>query len=195
MVRQCGLSHKSMRSPLVSDFLRYRYKLISGGGAITIVMVWSWAFISDYFQTRWLVVMAQAVIGFIPSIILAIWNVPLGAKYFACKHNQCEVRYGLTQTGFATYLSLATAPPIFAWMSDLSPHDAEQRAFVLGFSIAFYYAVGEHPLPTVNFSVLTPAKGRGPMSSSGQRAKSPIIAWRGNAQSPFGHWSSFFSAH
>jgi hypothetical protein len=27
-------------------------------------------------------------------------------------------------------------------MSDLSPHDAEQRAFVLGFSIAFYYAVG-----------------------------------------------------
>jgi len=28
-------------------------------------------------------------------------------------------------------------------MSDLSPHDAEQRAFVLGFSIAFYYAVGE----------------------------------------------------
>jgi len=43
---------------------------------------------------------------------------------------------------FATYLSLATAPPIFAWMSDLSPHDAEQRAFVLGFSIAFYYAVG-----------------------------------------------------
>lgn len=43
---------------------------------------------------------------------------------------------------FATYLSLATAPPIFAWMSDLLPHDAEQRAFILGFSIAFYYAVG-----------------------------------------------------
>lgn len=27
-------------------------------------------------------------------------------------------------------------------MSDMSPHDAEQRAFILGFSIAFYYAVG-----------------------------------------------------
>jgi hypothetical protein len=50
-------------------------------------MVWGWAFVSDYFQTRWLVVMAQAVIGFIPSIILAVWNVPLGAKYFACKFN------------------------------------------------------------------------------------------------------------
>lgn len=44
---------------------------------------------------------------------------------------------------FACFLSLATAPPIFAWMSDLSPHDAEQRAFIIGFSIAFYYAVGE----------------------------------------------------
>jgi hypothetical protein len=54
-----------------------------------------------------------------------------------------EVKICPDGTGFATYLSLATAPPIFAWMSDLSPHDAEQRAFVLGFSIAFYYAVGE----------------------------------------------------
>ena len=46
---------------------------------------------------------------------------------------------------FACFLSLATAPPIFAWMSDLSPHDAEQRAFIIGFSIAFYCAVGECP--------------------------------------------------
>ena len=72
-----------MRFQLVSQSVKY--ELIAGGGAITIVMVWSWAFISDYFQTRWLVVMAQAVIGFIPSIILAVWDVPLGAKYFACK--------------------------------------------------------------------------------------------------------------
>jgi hypothetical protein len=34
-------------------------------------------------------------------------------------------------------------------MSDLSPHDAEQRAFVLGFSIAFYYAVGK----SLSFSI------------------------------------------
>jgi hypothetical protein len=43
---------------------------------------------------------------------------------------------------FASYLSVATAPPLFAWLSDCCPHDAEQRAFILGFSIAFYYAVG-----------------------------------------------------
>lgn len=128
-----------------------------------MVMVWGWAFLSDYFQTRWLIVMAQAVcassrrptpkdvetdkqvIGFIPSIILAIWNVPLGAKYFACT-SVLFLRSALLLTwiGFATFLSLATAPPIFAWMSDLSPHDAEQRAFILGFSIACYYAVGTY---------------------------------------------------
>lgn len=34
---------------------------VPGGGAITVVMVWGWAFLSDYFQTRWLIVMAQAV--------------------------------------------------------------------------------------------------------------------------------------
>lgn len=34
---------------------------VSGGGAITVVMVWCWAFLSDYFQTRWLIVLAQAV--------------------------------------------------------------------------------------------------------------------------------------
>ncbi|ORX34841.1 major facilitator superfamily domain-containing protein [Kockovaella imperatae] len=98
-----------------------------GGGAITVVTVWVYSFLSDYFQTRWLIVMAQAVFGLIPCIIMSIWNVPLGAKYFSF---------------FATYLSLATAPPIFAWMSDLSPHDSEQRAFILGLSIAMYYAVG-----------------------------------------------------
>lgn len=56
-----------------------------GGGAITVVMVWVWAFVSDTFQTRWLVVIGQALIGLIPCIILAIWNVPLSAKYFACE--------------------------------------------------------------------------------------------------------------
>jgi hypothetical protein len=89
MGRQYGLSRKSMQSPSVSQTVQY--ELISAGGAITIVMVWSWAFVSDYFQTRWLVVMAQAVIGFIPSIILAVWNVPLGAKYFACKHRPSQM--------------------------------------------------------------------------------------------------------
>jgi hypothetical protein len=56
-----------------------------GGSAITVVTVWVYSFLSDYFQTRWLIVMIQAVWGIVPCIILSVWNVPLGAKYFSCK--------------------------------------------------------------------------------------------------------------
>lgn len=31
---------------------------------------------------------------------------------------------------------------ILAWLSDLTPHDAEARSFCIGFGIAFFYAVG-----------------------------------------------------
>lgn len=55
-----------------------------GGNVMTVVFVWIWAFASDYFQTRWLIVVAQCTIGLIPSIIMSIWNVPLSAKYFSC---------------------------------------------------------------------------------------------------------------
>jgi hypothetical protein len=56
-----------------------------GGSAITIVTVWVYSWLSDYFQTRWLIVMAQAVFALVPCIMLSVWNIPLGAKYFACK--------------------------------------------------------------------------------------------------------------
>ena len=32
-----------------------------GGNVMTVVFVWVWAFASDYFQTRWLIVVAQCV--------------------------------------------------------------------------------------------------------------------------------------
>ena len=91
---------------------------------------------------------------------MTAWDVSNGAKYFSCEwyYRHMQDR-GLTTTilflrrdhyvrnhiiflpatmlppiVFATFLSLATAPPIFAWLSDLSPHDAEQRAFILGWS-------------------------------------------------------------
>ncbi|WRT63778.1 uncharacterized protein IL334_000703 [Kwoniella shivajii] len=105
-----------------------------GGGAITIATIWTWGFISDRFQTRWIPVVVQACIGIIPGIIMSIWNVSNGAKYFSY---------------FVCYLSLATAPPIWAWLSDLNPFDAEQRAFTLGFAIAFYYACGAWSGPLI----------------------------------------------
>ncbi|KAJ9111855.1 hypothetical protein QFC20_002442 [Naganishia adeliensis] len=89
-----------------------------GGNALAVACVWFYAFLSDYFHTRWLIVMVQAFIGLIPAIIMSVWNVSDGAKYFS-------------------------SPPIFSWLSDLCPHDAEQRAFILGWAIALYYAVSK----------------------------------------------------
>ncbi|WVF65973.1 hypothetical protein IAT40_000711 [Kwoniella sp. CBS 6097] len=104
------------------------------GGAITIASIWIWGFISDYYQTRFWPIVIQASFGIIPGIIMSIWNVPNSAKYFSY---------------FACYLSLATAPPIWAWLSDVNPFDAEQRAFTLGFAIAFYYACGAWSGPLI----------------------------------------------
>nr|XP_019048799.1 hypothetical protein I302_02574 [Kwoniella bestiolae CBS 10118]OCF27729.1 hypothetical protein I302_02574 [Kwoniella bestiolae CBS 10118] len=105
-----------------------------GGGGITVLTIWIWGYISDRYQTRWIPVIVQACIGIIPGIIMSIWNVSNGAKYFSY---------------FVCYLTLATAPPIWAWLSDLNPFDAEQRAFTLGFAIAFYYACGAWSGPLI----------------------------------------------
>ncbi|WWD22558.1 hypothetical protein CI109_107051 [Kwoniella shandongensis] len=105
-----------------------------GGGAMTIVTIWIVGFISDYFQTRWIPIVVQACIGIIPGVIMSIWKVSDNAKYFSY---------------FVCYLSLATAPCIWAWLSDVNPFDAEQRAFTLGFAIAFYYACGAWSGPLI----------------------------------------------
>ncbi|KAJ7167417.1 major facilitator superfamily domain-containing protein [Mycena crocata] len=97
-----------------------------GGQAIQVVFVWIWALLSDTLHTRHWLIIAQAVIGLIPCIIMSIWNVPLSAKYFSY---------------FISYVVLGTAPLIFAWVSDLIPHDPEQRSLVVGVAIAMYYAI------------------------------------------------------
>ncbi|KAJ7126191.1 retrograde regulation protein 2 [Mycena epipterygia] len=97
-----------------------------GGQAIQVVFVWTWALLSDALQTRYWLIIAQAVIGLIPCIIMSVWNVPLSAKYFSY---------------FINYIVLGTAPLIFAWVSDIIPHDPEQRALVVGAAITMYYVV------------------------------------------------------
>ncbi|WRT70604.1 uncharacterized protein IL334_007602 [Kwoniella shivajii] len=97
-----------------------------GGYAISIVLVWGWGWLSDRFQTRWAIIFAQAVIGLIPGIIMSVWNVSIGAKYFSY---------------FLSFTFIATSPPLFAWLSDMTPHDTEMRAFIIGCCTATWYAV------------------------------------------------------
>ncbi|KAL1409279.1 hypothetical protein Q8F55_006112 [Vanrija albida] len=95
------------------------------GYAASILCVWMWGFISDRFQNRWIVVAAQGTIGLIPGIMMSVWNIPVGAKYFAY---------------YLCFTFLATTPPLMAWLSDMTPNDAEQRAFIIGCTTASWYA-------------------------------------------------------
>ncbi|KAK0629258.1 major facilitator superfamily domain-containing protein [Bombardia bombarda] len=101
------------------------------GGAINVVFVWVWAILSDVFQTRWTLLVAQGVIGLVPSIIMTVWtanpqSTPLSAAYASF---------------FMTYLSLGTAPLVMSWLSDLLPQDPEARTLIVGYSIAGVYAI------------------------------------------------------
>lgn len=102
-----------------------------GGSAINVVFVWIWAFLSDILQTRWTLIVLQAMIGIIPCIIMSMWTshpstVPLSGAYASY---------------FISHICLGTAPLIFAWLSDLIPQDPEARTVAVGVSVAGYYAI------------------------------------------------------
>jgi hypothetical protein len=102
-----------------------------GGSAINVVFVWIWALLSDYFETRWLLIVAQAVIGIIPCIIMSIWT----------KHPASVALSAAYASYFISYIALGTAPLIFAWLSDLIPQDPEARSLTVGVAVAGYYAI------------------------------------------------------
>ncbi|CAJ2511307.1 Uu.00g069320.m01.CDS01 [Anthostomella pinea] len=102
-----------------------------GGGAINVVFVWIWAILSDLLQTRWTLIVAQALIGLIPCIAMSVWTAhptttPLATAYASY---------------FISYLCLGTAPLIMSWLSDLLPQDPEARTLITGVAVAGYYAV------------------------------------------------------
>jgi ACS family pantothenate transporter-like MFS transporter len=58
------------------------------------------------------------------TLVLAIWNVPIGLKYFAMYISFCS----------------AGVPGLFySWFPDLMPHDHEMRGFLTAFSNMFSY--------------------------------------------------------
>ncbi|KAI0479066.1 major facilitator superfamily transporter [Xylariaceae sp. FL0804] len=102
-----------------------------GGGAINVVFVWVWAILSDVLQTRWTLIVAQALIGLVPCVAMSVWTshpatTPVAVAYASY---------------FISFLCLGTAPLIMSWLSDLLPQDPEARTLIVGVAIASYYAV------------------------------------------------------
>ncbi|KAI1080857.1 major facilitator superfamily transporter [Whalleya microplaca] len=101
------------------------------GGSINVVFVWIWAILSDLFQTRWHLILAQALIGLIPAIAMSIWTSHPDTTSIATAY----------ASYFISYLCLGTSPLIMSWLSDLLPQDPESRTLIVGISVSGFYAV------------------------------------------------------
>ncbi|EEH48127.2 uncharacterized protein PADG_04211 [Paracoccidioides brasiliensis Pb18] len=102
-----------------------------GGSVINVVSVWVWVLLSDFMETRWTLIVAQAVLGTIPCIIMSIWTshptkIAVSAAYASY---------------FISCICLGTAPLIFSWLSDITPQDPEARSLIIGVSVAGYYSI------------------------------------------------------
>ncbi|KAI1637259.1 major facilitator superfamily transporter [Biscogniauxia mediterranea] len=102
-----------------------------GGNAINVVFVWIWAILSDLFQTRWTLLVVQAVIGLVPTIAMSVWTSHPAATSLTTAYTSY----------FLSFLSLGTAPLIMSWLADMLPQDPEGRTLTVGAAIAGYYAV------------------------------------------------------
>lgn len=89
----------------------------SAGYAIEIVMALVYAVVSDALGVRWPIIMTGAALGLLGGILLAVWEIPFGLKYFAW---------------FLTFAPVGTGALLFAWGNELCGHSAEERAILLG---------------------------------------------------------------
>jgi ACS family pantothenate transporter-like MFS transporter len=76
-----------------------------------------YAVASDALGVRWPVIMAGASFGLVGGILLAVWDISFGAKYFAW---------------FLTFAPVGTGALLFAWGNELCGQSAEERAILLG---------------------------------------------------------------
>lgn len=96
-----------------------------------MMAVWIWAILSDAFETRWTLIVAQALIGLVPATIMTVWTshpttTPLSAAYAGY---------------FISAIPLCTAPLAMAWLSDLLPQDPEARTLIVGITLAAYWSI------------------------------------------------------
>ncbi|KAG7661916.1 uncharacterized protein J8A68_004567, partial [[Candida] subhashii] len=87
--------------------------LTPGLGLIWLVLVCSFA---DFFNSRWGAIVFSQVFNVLGNTLLAIWDIPEGAKWFAfCLQ----------------YFGWAMAPVLYAWQGDICRKDIRERQVVL----------------------------------------------------------------
>lgn len=84
--------------------------------AVTIVASIICGIISDAYDAKVPLIATTAVLNIFACIVLAIWNVPIGLKFFAF---------------FLSGTANGIAAIIYAWANEICAHSAEERAIVI----------------------------------------------------------------
>lgn len=87
--------------------------LTPGLGLLWLILICGGA---DLFKSRWGAIIISQVFNVVGNIILAVWDVPEGAKWFAwCLQ----------------YFGWAMAPVLYSWQNDICRRDSRKRVVVL----------------------------------------------------------------
>lgn len=99
---------------------RYSVGKVNQLGAATPAVGVLWLILTgcyaDLFHSRWQAILLSQILNIIGNVILAVWYVPEGAKWFA---------FMLQYTGWAM------APVLYSWMNDICRHDPQYRSIIL----------------------------------------------------------------
>ncbi|KAK5781440.1 hypothetical protein RI543_000987 [Arxiozyma heterogenica] len=74
------------------------------------------SFVADKFHSRWLAIIITQIFNFTGNVILAVWDVEEGAKWFAF---------------MLQYFGWAMAPVLYSWQNDICRRDVHSRAVIL----------------------------------------------------------------
>ncbi|SCU83200.1 LAMI_0C02366g1_1 [Lachancea mirantina] len=84
--------------------------------ALGMIYLFSTGIFADKFHSRWGAIVVTQVFNFIGNVILAAWDVPEGAKWFAF---------------MLQYFGWAMAPVLYSWQNDICRRDAQSRSVTL----------------------------------------------------------------
>ncbi|KAI1378701.1 MFS general substrate transporter [Hypoxylon crocopeplum] len=97
----------------------------TAASAIQLVLTVSFAIVSDAIRRRASIMSISTFLGGFAALLLAIWNIPDGLKWFAFLLQRASVPYG---------------PLSMSWANEICGADAEERAIVIGIMNSMGYA-------------------------------------------------------
>jgi MFS family permease len=90
--------------------------------ALGVAFILAVCFSADFMRSRSKAIFWAVCVNFTGAVILAIWYVPEGAKWFAF---------------YISYFGITISSVIYGWLNDIMRHDPQERSIVLCFANMF----------------------------------------------------------